>query len=472
MVLETPPDVGDHSADLQEVERPAPQDTPLLSASIPPAGQESEPAEPAATEQAPPVAPPPESQAPEATMSQAILEEYDYELPKRGDIRTGVVVSIQPTEMIVDIGAKRECVVAASDLQKLGGDAASRFQVGDQVSVYIIKPEDREGHLVGSLHLAELERDWARAEEIEKSGQVFEARVSGQNRGGLLVPFGRLRGFVPASHLVGVNTDATERSVSLGHWVGKTLPFKVIEVNRRRNRLILSYRAARRQWRSQQKRSLLEELRQGDVRRGVVSSLATFGAFVDLGGADGLIHVSELAWHRVGHPSEVVHMGQEVEVYVLRVDEARGRIGLSLKRLQPDPWTLVEEKYRPGQLVPGRICKLVDFGAFAELEPGIEGLIHTTELADPPPVRPEEIVEPGELHLLRVLRVDPVGRRIGLSLRAVDPAEAKAWQAQRAATPPPAPASEPADEAQPQTDAEPADDLTAGDLSDTMEDQA
>jgi len=371
--------------------------------------------------------------AEEAEASAAVSEEVprqdETDAPRRGEVRQGTVVSVGATEIAVNLG-KCECTVPMSDVHKLGPEAAAGIREGSEVSVYIVKPGNREGRVVGSLYLAAIEREWDRAEERAQRGEIFEAQVTGQNRGGLLVPFGRLRGFVPASHLVGTNASA--QTVVLSHWIGKTLPFKVIEVNRRRNRLILSYRAARRQWRAQQKQSLLEDLHEGDIRRGIVSSLASFGAFVDLGGADGLIHVSELAWYRVDHPSEILQVGQEVDVYVLRVDGERGRIGLSLKRLQPDPWTLVEEKYQPGQNVEGTITKLVDFGAFAELEKGVEGLIHITELADPAPARAEDIVHPGEVHLLRVLRTDARNRRIGLSLKAVDPEERLAWEATRA----------------------------------------
>lgn len=380
---------------------------------------------------------PPDVEAAGTSMSEALLAEYDYERPKRGDVRQGVIVSIQPSEIIVDIGAKRECIIAASDYDKLGSEAIAALSVGDEVPIYIVKPEDRDGHLVGSLYLAQMEEDWARAEAYEASGEIFEAQVNGQNRGGLLVPFGRLRGFVPASHLVGShNSDGASQPISLNHWIGKTLPFKVIEVNRRRNRLILSYRAARRQWRSQQRESLLDSLQEGDICKGVVSSLASFGAFVDLGGTDGLIHVSELAWYRVEHPGDVLRVGQEVEAYVLRVDPQRGRVGLSLKRLQDDPWSLVEAKYTPGQTVEARISKLVDFGAFAEVEPGVEGLIHISELADPAPVRAEEIVQPGEIHPAKVLRVDAARRRIGLSLKALSPEEVAAWQEEHEANSP------------------------------------
>lgn len=438
MVLETLEGETENDSDLEEARR-------LVLPQVPPTPTEetADAEKQGIVETVPSTAPPPEPPGPPVAMSESVLEEYGYERPKHGEVRKGVVVSVQPTEIIVDIGAKRECIIGASDLHKLGDEAVARIHEGDEVSVYIVKVEDREGHLIGSLHLAEMEADWTRAEEYEKSGEVFEARVSGQNRGGLLVPFGRLRGFVPASHLVGMNNDSADRPVALGHWVGKTLPFKVIEVNRRRNRLILSYRAARRQWRSQQKKSLLDELKEGDVRKGVVSSLASFGAFVDLGGADGLIHVSELGWYRVEHPREVLQVGQEIEVYVLRVDRESGRIGLSLKRLQPDPWSQVDDKYFPDQLVEGTITRLVDFGAFAEIEKGVEGLIHITELAEPAPARPEDVVQVGQAYLLQVLRIDTRSRRIGLSLRRVDPQQQEAWRARKDTEP----ASTPTDEA-------------------------
>jgi len=411
---------GGNSADLQEARQ---ADTGAMPLWVTQQGEgEAAAAEPPAQEGN-------GAQAPGSTMSEALLEGYDYSDPKRGDVRNGIVLAQAGQDYVVDVGAKRECLVAVSDYEKLreGGEP---LKAGQEMPVYILRAEAQDGHLVGSFFLAQLERDWALAEELEASGQVFQAKVIGQNRGGLLVNVGRLRGFVPASHLVGSgNSAAPEKPVVLNHWIGKELPFKVIEVNRRRNRLILSYRAARRQWRSQQKENLLETLHEGDVCKGVVSSLASFGAFVDLGGADGLIHVSELAWYRVEHPSELLKVGQEIEVYVLRVDPTRGRVGLSLKRLQPDPWTLVEEKYRPGQVIEVRITKLVDFGAFAEIEKGVEGLIHLTEMADPAPARPEEAVEPGQVRLAKVLRVDAQGRRIGLSLRAVTPEEMAAWQA-------------------------------------------
>ena len=429
MVLETRAGDSEEAADL-EVDRRLPSEAAQLAtetATYPACSQELGPKALKPLEQAPP------EQEAAGTSVPVETSASDDGRPKRGELRQGVIVALRPVGVVADVGASRQCIISSSDYQKLGSEFAATLQVGAQVTVYIIKPEDSEGHLVGSLYLAQLEADWNRAEELERSGEIFEARVSGQNRGGLLVPLGHLRGFVPASHLVGnASGEEPQRPAALNYWIGKTLAFKVIEVNRRRNRLILSYRAARRQWRSQQRRSLLDDIHEGDVRHGIVSSLASFGAFVDLGGADGLIHISEMAWYRVEHPSEVLQVGQDVEVYVLRVDGARGRIGLSIKRLRQDPWTVVESKYQPGQLLEATIAKLVDFGAFAELEKGVEGLIHITELAEPAPARPEEVIQPGDRRLVKVLRVDAQNRRIGLSLKAITADEVERWEMGRA----------------------------------------
>jgi small subunit ribosomal protein S1 len=208
-----------------------------------------------------------------------------------------------------------------------------------------------------------------------------------------------------------------QRQERLAEFVGEELPLKVIEIERHRRRLVLSNRQAVRAWRRKQRRRLLEELAEGDIVHGTVSSLCDFGAFVDLGGADGLIHISELAWHRVKRPSEVLEEGQEVEVYVLRVDRERERIGLSLRRLQPDPWSLVEGRYSPGAIVAGEVMNVVDFGAFVRVEEGVEGLVHVSEMPDE--FSPQLAVSKGERVLVRVLRVDSARKRMGLSLRDV-----------------------------------------------------
>jgi small subunit ribosomal protein S1 len=250
---------------------------------------------------------------------------------------------------------------------------------------------------------------------------VFEGVVTGYNRGGVIVRVGRVRGFVPASQLSARwqvmqsgEPDSEDRWAGL---VGQAMQLKVVELDRRRNRLILSERAAMRDWRKGQKDRLMSQLAKGDVVKGVVTSLAPFGAFVDLGGADGLVHLSELAWHRVEHPSEVVRVGQEVEVYVMNVDEERKRIGLSLRRLSLEPWTQVETQHSIGEVVTATITKLATFGAFAKIDDSIEGLIHISELADYRINHPKEVVQEGDEVQVRVIRIDPQRRRIGLSLR-------------------------------------------------------
>jgi small subunit ribosomal protein S1 len=347
--------------------------------------------------------------------------DYDYQLPQRGEIRQGIVVSIESHEIVVDIGVKRDGIVPLQDLEMLGEEEVSKLNVGDQVSVYVLKPEDAQGNMIVSINIARKQRDWIKAEEMQQSGEIFEEEVTDFNKGGLLVPFGNLRAFIPASQLSDLPRGLSQatKMARLKEYLGQPLPLKVIEVDRRRRRLILSERAARRRWREQQKEQLLDSLVEGEIRHGVVSGLADFGAFVDLGGADGLVHVSELSWDRVSHPREVLEPGQEVEVYVLRLDRERRRIGLSLKRLQPDPWSLVDEKYEIDQLTTGVITNIVDFGAFARLDPGVEGLIHVSEMAEGEIGHPSNVLEPGEEVLVRVISIDSQRKRIGLSMRQV-----------------------------------------------------
>ncbi len=351
-------------------------------------------------------------------------EDFSDFQPKAGEIRDGIIISVSPTEILVDIGAKSEGVVSGRELERLGPEIEN-LKPGDSVVAYVIRPEDKDGNVVLSLARAQQERDWRHAEELLQSQEIFEGVVSGYNRGGVIVKLGKVRGFVPGSQLVGAHRatqelqgeDAEKRWASM---VGTKLQLKVIELDRRRNRLILSERQAMRDWRKVQKQRLLDGLKKGDRLHGRVSSLANFGAFVDLGGADGLIHLSELSWGRVSHPSEVLQVGQEVEVEVINIDRERKRIGLSLRRLQPEPWSVVHEKYAVGQLVEGTITKLANFGAFARIDNEIEGLIHISELSDERIAHPKEVVKEGQTYTLRIIRIEPERRRIGLSLKRVD----------------------------------------------------
>ena len=357
-------------------------------------------------------------------MAQLLEQGYDFSLPKRGEIIEGTIVSISPNEVLIDVGFKSEGIVTSRDLDHLEREFRDSLNVGDQVKVGVVRPEDRNGNMILSLQRALLEKDWDQAAELYESEEVFAKEVVGFNKGGVIVNIGHVRGFVPASQIVSIRGlhggDQGEREDALSGLVGQELRLKIIEIDRRRNRLILSERAAVREWRREQKDRLLEELTQGEVRKGIVSSLCDFGAFVDLGGADGLIHLSELSWRRVNHARDILKVGQEVEVYVLSVDQERRRIALSLKRLQKEPWSTVEDRYSVGQLVPCVITKLTDFGAFARLDEYIEGLVHISELSEDRIEHPREMLEEGQEITLRIIRIDPDRQRLGLSLRRVN----------------------------------------------------
>jgi small subunit ribosomal protein S1 len=365
---------------------------------------------------------------------------YDFKTLSRGDILEGRVVRVSLEEVLIDVGRKYEGTISSRELESMGPAAIEEIQVGDAVLTYVVTPEDKNGRIVLSLRQADLEKEWRSLEKLFKDGDIFEGTVTGYNKGGLIVQLGQVRGFVPSSQLAPPSRWDEERNLTReerrAKMVGRQLMLKIIELDRQRNRLILSERAASRAWRKEQKEQLLVSLKEGDVCRGRVSSLCDFGAFVDLGGADGLIHLSEISWGRVSHSREVLQVGEEVEVYVMNVNRDKRRIGLSLKRLQDDPWSQVEEKYSEGQLVEGTITKLTEFGAFARLKgDAIEGLVHVSELSDDRVAHPKEVVKEGETLTLRIIRLDPHRRRMGLSLKSVAKAEYADldWQVERAA---------------------------------------
>jgi small subunit ribosomal protein S1 len=376
----------------------------------------------------------------EAEMDFAALLEASFaeEMPERGDIVTGIIVSVDNQGLIVSVdGMKRDGIVPRRDLERMNVEP-SQFHVGDEIDIMILRMEDDEGNLVLSLSQAQQTEDWKRAEELLAAEGVFEGVVGDANRGGLIVPFGNLRGFVPASHVLDLPRGLSEddRKLRMMRMIGQTISMRVIEVNRKRRRLVFSQRDAQRGNREQRKEVLLDQLHEGETRTGVVSGLRDFGAFVDLGGADGLIHISELAWHRVNHPREVLKVGDEVQVYILRLDSEGKRIGLSLKRLQDNPWASVEENYHVGQLVEGTISRVAQFGAFVSLDPGIEALLHTSQIAEPPPEDPSLVVHEGQRLVMRVISIEADKQRLGLSLKEVTDEEKARWQASR---PQPAP---------------------------------
>ncbi len=361
---------------------------------------------------------------------------FAQEQPERGDIVLGSIVAVDPQGLIVAIdGMKRDGVVQRRDLERMGITDTAQFEVGAEIEVMILRMEDEDGNLILSVSQAQQTEDWKKAEALMTQELAWEGIVSEANRGGLIVLFGNLRGFVPASHVLdlprGLNED--ERKMRMQRLVGQKIPLKIIEVNRKRRRLVFSQRDAQRGNREARKELLLGELKEGDVRKGVVSGLRDFGAFVDLGGADGLIHISELAWHRVNHPKEVLKVGDEIDVYILRLDAEGKRIGLSLKRLQQNPWTTVEEIYHVGQTVEGVVSRVTQFGAFVSLEPGIEALLHTSQIAEPPPEDASLVVHEGQRLLMRVISIEADKQRLGLSLKEVSPDEIARWQETRAA---------------------------------------
>jgi small subunit ribosomal protein S1 len=376
----------------------------------------------------------------QADQNAAMLDEYlengyDYKAPKRGDILDGVVLEVSDNGLVVDIGFKREGFVPAEDLTRLDEETRSSIEVGKNFALFVLRPEDREGYPILSIHQARLYKDWIQAEQMMESGELYEGEVAGYNRGGLIVKFGKIRGFVPASQIVGLPRRLREeqRRKRMEAMIGQQLGLKIIEVDRQRRRLIFSQRRALRAWQEIQRERVMAELVEGETRHGKVTSITNFGAFVDLGGADGLIHVSELSWSRVENPRQVLKVGDEIDVYVLDVDKDRKRIALSLKKLQPDPWTIVDDHYEAGQLVEGRVTRVLDFGAFVELDLGVEGLLHASEMIGTPELSPSDIVHSGEKLLVKIIRVDSRRKRLALSARQVRKDEWERWVAEQQA---------------------------------------
>jgi small subunit ribosomal protein S1 len=421
-----PPEQGLPPAAPQELPAAAPAEHEVVTTVL-----QAPPAVGPAEHEEPPTVQTGEGGTPKPGMSHVLSEDYAYQQSKRGEIRLGRVIAIKEEGIVVDLGLKREGFVPQDDVRQVGSEALAALHEGDEIPVYVLRPEnDREGNVLVSWHRARQEQDWVDAQRLHDTAEVWEGRVKGYNRGGLIVPYGKIRGFVPASQITGVSRrlDAASLQARLAEMVGQDLPFKVIEVDRENRRLILSERTARREWRAKQREKLLNELQEGDIVPGVVRNICDFGIFVDLGGTDGLVHVSEMSWRRTNHPSEVVQVGDKVQAYVLRVDRENRRIGLSLRLAAPDPWSTVEEKYHVGDLVTGTITKLIAFGAFAALDDGIEGLVHISELAEIPPKHPSEIVSQDQVLPLCVVKIDTQRRRMGLSLKRVTEEERAQWE--------------------------------------------
>ena len=358
---------------------------------------------------------------------ESLLNEQDLnvDLPQPGEIRTGMIASISPSQILVSIGAKSEGVVSGRELDQLTPEEREALKVGEEVHVYVLNPEDENGNVVLSLKRAQEQMSWENVEKLVEGDTTIESKIIGFNKGGLIVGVEGLRGFVPSSQISALRRSQSTGDTPEQRWqkmIGQPISVRVIEVDRERRRLILSERAASSESRQSIKERVIEELEEGKVYTGRVTSLANFGAFININGADGLVHLSELSWDHIDHPREVLEVGQEVKVKVINVDREKKRIGLSVRALQSDPWRSRVEKYSVGQLVEGVITRLTKFGAFARLGGDIEGLIHISEIAEHRIEHPKEVLKEGEVKSLRVIRIDPDQHRIGLSLRKVDSA--------------------------------------------------
>ncbi len=364
----------------------------------------------------PAAAPAPAAPKREDPMANAMMTQSDYESMfkelSEGDVVVGTVVHIDKDGVLVDVGSKSEGVIRLNELSREPFDSVEDVvQVNESVKVVVIGRTD-EGQLLLSKKRADFEKAWDKVIEAMNAGTILQALVTERVKGGLVVDLG-IRGFVPASHV----GSGDFKHQNLDKYVGQSIPLKVIEVDRDRRKVVLSNREATEDERKQKKETTLSSLKEGEVRKGIVRRVTDYGAFIDLGGIDGLLHVSEMSWSRINHPSEVLRNGQELDVMILKLKLDQGRISLGLRQILPDPWTEIGDKYKVGDLVKVEISRLVPFGAFVTLEEGVEAIIPTSELAERRVMKPSDAVNPGDQVEARVIEMRPDERKMTLSIR-------------------------------------------------------
>ncbi len=387
---------------------------------LPPTGVAPAEAAPPPAHPAPEAAAPPAPPSDPAEMDMAALLETEAAQPgslRRGEIITGAVMGASPDGVIVDVGTKTEAVIPQNEMLSLGVDGQARLKAGDSVRVMVLQPMSAEGHGVVSLDRARGEEGWDILAARLESGETFTAEIVGHNRGGVLANVEGVNAFIPLSQVDSIRRDDPDASAALATLVGKEVRLKVIEINRRKNRAILSERAAMAEWRREQKERIIEELREGEIREGRVSSITDFGVFVDLGGADGLAHLTELTWERGKKARDLYAVGDEVKAYVLRVDRETRKISLSLKRAHPEEWDNAVDRFVIGQVLIGRVTKLMPFGAFVRLDGPIEGLIHISEVTNRRIQHPREVLQENAVVPVKLVRIEKDRHRLGLSLR-------------------------------------------------------
>ena len=346
---------------------------------------------------------------------------------KRGETLTGLVMAIEREGILVDVSHKSEGFVPTSEMLLLGSDPLSKMAIGQEVTVSVVQAETASGQIGLSMDKARGEQGWKILQDWHDNSEVFEAEITSFNKGGLLANVEGINAFIPMSQVVGAK-PGSDGVAPLGSQVGKSLKLKVIEINRKRNRVILSERAANQEWRAEQKERLLDELHAGEIRTGVITSIRPFGLFVDLGGADGLAHLSEISWDRNADPEAMFTVGQEIKVYILRIDQETKKIALSVRRAAPEQWDDLITRYSIGDVVPSVVTRLVNFGAFARLPGPVEGLIHVSSMVERRISSPKEVLDEGDLIPVKIERIERDRHRLGLSLKdARDEAVALGW---------------------------------------------
>ncbi len=415
----------------EPAEESATAEPPTAAASPEPSDVEAVGDQPAAEATAPVAPPAPvRDDRPEPTTMEELLQQQEGDIRsfKHGDVVEGTVVRVDRDEILVDIGAKSEGVVSNRELFGRHAENQPQPTVGDQVLVYVLQPESNEGHAVLSLRRAGLERKWRAMQEQLEAGAIIEAPVIDHNKGGLIVDCG-IRGFVPISQIVDFprrpqneqpRDAAQEIAEKLQPYIGRRLRLKILEVNRKANRLILSEKVALYEERREKRDELFSSLNVGQKVTGTVRSIAPFGVFIDLGGIDGLVHKSELSWNKVNNPEAGYKVGEQVEAEVIDINHERGRISLSIRRLQPDPWHSTVADFKVGDVIDGTVTKIVNFGAFVRVRDGLEGLIHISELSHQRVAHPSDVVHEGQTLKLKIISLDSERHRLGLSLKQAE----------------------------------------------------